>query len=241
MAGYRFTFFLILLVLIHCDTVYAQNFDPVLLEKHLKLIQTAHESDYSVQLEKLFSKVKNQGASIEAVMVSALGAGISHADFIISSINVYPDESVVSSAIKSGGDPEEVIKTAILSNGDPMKIIAGAIEAGIAPADAEAMVAAAMKLKKGKPEENGSPGGESRKGPSLTPVPGAAFPGGGSGGEGVAGPGGEPSDPQSDDIAPEEGSAKGDGENPGSEPSDPQPGDNLPVGGSDGGGAASSS
>lgn len=198
MAGYKFTFFLILLGLIHCNTVYAQNFDPVLFEKHLKLIQTAHESDYSVQLEKLFSKVKNQGASIEAVMVSAIGAGVPHVDFIASCINVYPDESVVSSAIKSGGGPEEVIKTAVLSDGDPMKIIAGAIEAGIAPADAEAMVAAAMKLKKGKPEENGSPGGESRKGLLLTPdeeldssdsaapEPGAAVPVGGSGGGGGA-------------------------------------------------------
>ncbi len=200
MAGYKFTFFLIFLFLMHGDTVYAQNFDPVLFEKHLKLIQTAHESDYSLQLEKLFSQVKNQGASIEAVMVSVLGAGISHVDFIISCINVYPDERVVSSAIKSGGGPEEVIKTAILSDGDPMKVIAGAIDAGIAPADAEAMVAAAMKLQKGKLEEKGSPGGESTKGLSLTPdeeldsgepsapLPGAAVPVGGSGGGGVASP-----------------------------------------------------
>jgi len=196
MTGHKYTFFLIVLLLIPFSRLYAGNFEPVLFEKHLKLIQTAHESDYSVQLENLFLKVKNQGASIEAVTVISLNAGISHVDFIVSCIKIYPTEKVVSSAIKSGGDVEEVIKTAILSGGDPVKIIAGAIEAGITPVDAETMVAVAMKLKR-EPGSSGPSKGESKEGLALTPgeeldsggpaapAPGVGVPVGGAGG-GVA-------------------------------------------------------
>jgi len=198
MTGYKFIFFFIVLLLMPCNKLHAETFNPVLFEKHLKLIQTAHESNYSVQLENLFSQAKNQGASIEAVTVVALNAGLSHIDFLVSCIKIYPVEKVVSSAIKSGGDAEEVIKTAILSGGDPVKIIAGAIEAGITPVDAETMVAVAMKLKR-DPGHGGPSKGESEEGLALTPgeeldsggkaapAPGAAVPVGGAGG-GVASP-----------------------------------------------------
>jgi len=196
----------------------AVQFDPVLFEKHIRLAHASRESSYLVQLEKLFAKAKNEGASIEAVLSISRKVGIPDSDVMGAAVKNYPAENVVTGLIRSTGDAEEMVRIAVFLNIDPRKIITGAVAAGIKPVDAEVMVAIAMKLKKKKGAEE-KPAEGDKSGLAQTPgeeldnganAAGAAGNTGESGGP-AAGPAGGASNPSGGAAGPVGGSGTGRG------------------------------
>jgi hypothetical protein len=192
MAKFK-TIFIYLTVLFLPVIGLASNvFNPVIFEKHLKLIHTSNESTYMVQLGELFAKVKNEGASIEVIISISRRVGISDSDLIVASVKSFPAEDVVSWMIQSSRDAEEIIKIAVFSDIEPKQIIAGAIAAGITQVDAEVMVAVAMRLKR-EQGTGDSTDEDGKTGLALTPgeeLDNGGAAAGASGDSGVAPPAG---------------------------------------------------
>jgi hypothetical protein len=196
----------------------ADQFDPILFEKHIRLVHASKESNYIVQLEKLFAKAKNEGASIETVLSISRKVGISHSDIMGAAVKSYPAENVIPELIRNSRDAEEMIRIAVFLNIDPRKIITGAVAAGIKPVDAEVMVAVAMKRKK-QQGAGEKPAEGDKSGLALTPgeeldnganAAGAAGNTGESGGP-AAGPAGGASNPSGGAAGPVGGSGTGRG------------------------------
>ena len=196
MAKIKIIFFIFMLLFLPVLGLAADAFDVLRFEKHLKLIHESKESNSVSQLAALFAKVKkDEGASIESIIIISRKVGISDADVMTAAIQNYPVENVITELIKSSKNADAIIKNAVFSDIDPRKIITGAIAAGIKPVDAEVMVAIAMKLKKEQGTGNSIDEGN-KTGLALTPgeeldnggaAAGAAGAAGGAAGGGPAG------------------------------------------------------
>lgn len=195
----------------------ADQFDPILFGKHVRLLNVTKEADYSVQLERLFAKAKKEGASLEAVISISRQAAVSYKDILEAAVKSYPPETVITGLIKSSRDAEEIVKIAVFSGIDTKKIITGTIAAGIKPVDAEVMVAIAMKLKREKSVAGATKEEGENSGLALTPgeeldnggAPAGAAGAAGDAGAGDAGPAGGSASPAGGAAGPVGGSGGG--------------------------------